>query len=97
MYYGISDMSTILSDKPGIRCRKKCQCIFCFEAIMPGDCYDYRTGVSYGDFWQMKMHPECNAYAHAILDEEDYECLSDKSFERGAAMLHAANHAVLKV
>lgn len=75
-------MSTILSDQQGIMARKKHQCCFCFEPIFVGEKYNRRSGVSDGDMWTMHMHPECNAYATKHLSHDDYEDLSERSFDR---------------
>jgi len=75
-------MSEIFKDIEGRVCRKKAYCCFCFEPIMPGEKYDYRTGTHCGDFFVMKMHPECNAYANEHLSAEDCEDLSEPAFDR---------------
>jgi hypothetical protein len=63
-------MSTILTDKQGVKARKNHRCIFCCEGIPVGSIYDYRTGSDCGDFWQMRMHPECNKFSHDHWNED---------------------------
>ena len=75
-------MPTVLDDRHGIKCRKKARCCFCTDPINIGNLMDRRTGVSDGDFWTMKMHPECNVWAGLTLTYEDYEDMSDKFFDR---------------
>lgn len=75
-------MSDLLSDRPGRKARKSHRCCLCGDGIPAGSIYDYRTGTVEGDFFEMHMHPECNAYAHANWDSEWEHDLSEPVFER---------------
>ena len=67
-------MSAILSDHPQRRARKVHRCWYCDQLIPIGEVHGYRTGVTDGDFWQMRHHPECDAWAVANWDYGDWEC-----------------------
>lgn len=58
-------MSTCLSDQPKRVARKAHQCFYCGNRIEIGEVHGYRTGVDGGDFWTMRYHPECEAFAVA--------------------------------
>jgi hypothetical protein len=75
-------MSMILGCDRTPVARKKHQCCFCGCSINAGEKYLYRTGVSVGDFWSMKMHRECNDYAEINLTDDDYECFETPMFKR---------------
>ena len=80
-------MSTVLSQKEGIKARKTHQCVFCQELINAGELYDKRNGVDGGDMWTMKMHPECHAYERKVgVDSDWYECVYDPAFARKVAI-----------
>jgi hypothetical protein len=53
-------MSICLSQKNGVKAKKKHHCVWCWEPINIGELYDYRCGVECGDVWTMRMHPECH-------------------------------------
>ena len=66
-------MATILTSKL-VQAHKRHQCYYCLRFIEVDEVYEYRTGESYGDFWTMHAHPECDAYANKNWDEGDWEC-----------------------
>ena len=63
-----------LSDHPSRKARKRYQCYYCGQRIEIGEIHGYRTGIEGGDFWQMRHHPECDAWAGEHWDHGDYEC-----------------------
>jgi len=83
-------MSSILSEKNGVKARKKHRCCLCGEVINAGDLYDIRKGVNDGDMWSMHMHQECHAYEqkHGTVDADWYEdgALNEPAFERADAL-----------
>lgn len=74
--------TTVLADYPKRTARKAYQCYFCGQSIAIGEVHGYRTGVNYGDFWTMRHHPECDAWASEHWDEGDYECHEVGEFVR---------------
>ena len=83
-------MSACLSEESGIKARKRHRCALCCEPIEIGEIYLRRNGVDGGDFWTMKMHPECHAYegVKGVVDEEWYESAYDPAFDRADAIAH---------
>jgi hypothetical protein len=75
-------MSTVLGDDEIRKARKKHWCWFCNLIIPIGSTYEYRRGVDCGDFWDMRMHPACNAIAKKEWKEEDYEFNEPAEFRR---------------
>jgi hypothetical protein len=84
-------MSDVLSERNGVRARKKHRCVFCGSPIAVGSLYDVRTGVDSGTMWTMKMHPECHAYEQApgVVDPDWYEDVSEPVFSFTEACLYA--------
>lgn len=84
-------MSTVLSSKNGVKARKRKRCTFCHEPIEAGDLKDVRSGVSYGDFWTMHMHPKCHTYEgkNGTVDIEWYEDGFEPAFKRADAIEYA--------
>lgn len=87
-------MGICLSEKNGVRARKKKQCALCHEPILPGELKDIRSGVNGSDFWTMHMHPECHAFESVPgavcsdwYDEPDYP-----AFERANAIAYRDSH-----
>ncbi len=74
-------MSTVLSDRV-CRAAKPYRCWYCNQRIERGEAYGYRTGVTEGDFWAMRFHPECDAHAVEHWDADDWECAEPGSYER---------------
>jgi hypothetical protein len=72
---------TILSDKKQ-KAAKRRSCWYCGESIEIGETHGYRTGVDGGDFWTMRFHPECDAYACENWDAEDWEGHESSEFKR---------------
>lgn len=65
-------MSAIFSDSTH-RAAKPHRCWYCGQRIEKGETHGYRTGTSYGDFWSMRFHPECDAFAQKHWSEDDWE------------------------
>lgn len=65
-------MSTVLSDSTR-RAAKRHRCTYCDQLIEVGELHGHRTGVSYGDFWTMRFHPECDDWASKNWKADDYE------------------------
>ncbi len=63
------------------RAAKPHRCYYCAQQIARGEVHGYRIGTSYGDFWTMRFHPECDAAASG-WDEGDYECFSPGDMKR---------------
>ena len=74
-------MNTVLSDATR-RAAKRYRCWFCQEKIEPGESHGHRTGVSDGDFWTMRFHPECDDYAMEHWDIDDWELHEPGEFAR---------------
>ena len=74
-------MSTVLTSSTRVA-HKPHHCYYCGESIAIGDKHEYRTGVNYGDFWTMRAHPECDAWANEHWDSGDYECHSQVDMRR---------------
>lgn len=55
-------MATILTDKI-VTARKQYQCFYCGTSIPVHTRHVYRSGVEYSDFWDMRAHQECDAWA----------------------------------
>jgi hypothetical protein len=51
------------------KARKSHKCIWCGEAILPGEKYVDVTGIFEGDFQNNKFHPECSATQQGEDDE----------------------------
>lgn len=86
-------MST-LSQKNGIRASRDYRCALCGELIEAGSRYDKRAGVNYGDFWVMKMHPECHTYeCSGAVDADWYEDVFDPAFTRADALKFVAENS----
>ncbi len=74
-------MSTVLSSRV-CRAAKCHHCWYCGQRIEVGERYGTRNGVSYGDFWTMRFHPECDDYAAEHWDIDMYEGHQTGDFER---------------
>ncbi len=74
-------MSTVLSDSSR-RAAKRYRCYYCNQRIEVGEKHAHRTGVTEGDFWTMRAHPECDAYACEHWDYDQWECHEPGDFER---------------
>ncbi len=74
-------MSTVFGDRT-CRAAKPYRCYYCDQRIEIGDKHGYRTGTSEGDFWTMRFHPECDAYATEHWDSDQWECHEPGEFER---------------
>jgi hypothetical protein len=57
---------------------KRHWCYLCNQWIEVGERHEYRSGVTDGDFWSMRMHPEC---AHEVDSDRDFEW---EDFEPGS-------------
>jgi hypothetical protein len=74
---------SLICDKGPITARKQHRCWYCNQTIEAGEKHGVRVGASYGDFWAMRFHPECDQYAHdQHWDEGDYECHEPGDFTR---------------
>lgn len=74
--------------------RKNHRCDLCGERIQVGTHHDIRSGVSYGDFYTMRMHPECHRYEQhgrvrdwkgdlvRTVNSDWYEDIHDPAFNR---------------
>jgi hypothetical protein len=58
------------------------RCWYCDQLIAKGERHGYRTGVDGGDFWSMRMHLECDAWAVANWDHDMWENHDPKEFQR---------------
>lgn len=81
-------MSVCLSQDYNVKARKRHRCALCQEPIEPGDIHHVRKGVNSGDFWTMRIHPECYDYEQqpGIVDEDWYEDIWEPSFSRADAI-----------
>lgn len=52
------------------RAAKQHRCWYCDQHIEVGERYGYRTGVTDGDFWAMRFHPECDAQTDTWSSED---------------------------
>jgi hypothetical protein len=59
---------TGLGDKI-VTAKKKHQCIWCGEKILPGEKYERQVGIYYGDFQYNKWHLECRDAWHKASRE----------------------------
>lgn len=68
------------------KARKRHQCILCCGHIEPGETYHKRTGVTDGEFCEMKSHLVCLDFADATFELIDWECFSpgDSEFRKCA-------------
>ncbi len=64
------------------RAAKRYRCYYCDEGIEIGERYGYRAGTSYGDFWTMRYHPECDEYACEHWDQDMWETHEPGEFTR---------------
>lgn len=78
------------------KARKRHQCILCCGHIEPGEIYHKRTGVTDGEFGEMKSHLACVAYADVTYDQTDWECLSPGDIDRKQAEEWAKQKEVVK-
>ena len=89
-------MSTVLSERNGVKARKVKRCCLCGERIEVGALKDVRTGVECGDMWTMHMHPECHRYEQTpevrqrLHNDDWYEDVSEPAFDRAEALAGAA-------
>lgn len=74
-------MSIVLSDSTH-RAGKRYRCWYCGQLIERGDTHGRRAGVSCGDFWTMRYHPECDAWACEHWNEDDWEIHDEGEFTR---------------
>ncbi len=74
-------MTTVFTDRTYLAA-KPYHCYYCAQSIARGERHGYRTGVSYGDFWRMRFHPECDAYAQKHWDHDQWECHEPGEFTR---------------
>lgn len=80
-------MSTCLRETENVRSKKRRRCFLCEEWIEAGDPHSVRIGVSYGDLWDMRIHPECRAFERNHRPSADwYECSDGPAFTRAAAL-----------
>jgi len=88
-------MSSALSEKNGVKSRKKKDCCLCGEAIQIGEIKDVRSGVDSEGFSTMHMHPECHAYERvpSTVDHEWYLDISGAAFDRSKATENVAKEA----
>lgn len=88
-------MSLCLSSTDGVKARKPHRCDLCGERINAGELYDKRSGVDSGDFWTMRVHPECHAYENSpgAVDPYWYDCVYEPAFDRQDAKDCAARSA----
>jgi len=84
-------MSTVLSERNGVKSRRVKRCCLCGEHIHIGEIKDVRTGVDSGDMWTMHMHPECHAFEQKgwVKDWDWYEDVSEPAFDRSEAIAFA--------
>lgn len=77
-------MSTMLSEKNGVRTRKANRCCLCGEGINVGDLKDVRSGVCSDGFWTMQMHHECHVHEmiKGNVDPYWYDDISEPAFKR---------------
>lgn len=74
---------SFVCDKGSVTARKQHRCWYCGQRIEIGEKHGVRVGESYGDFWTMRFHPECDQYAtDHHWDEDDYECHEPGEFTR---------------
>ena len=70
-------MSFHLFSSDGRKARKQHRCIWCGQAISPGDTYVDERSVYDGSFQNHRWHPECKEYANEdMLDGGDCEFLA---------------------
>ncbi len=74
-------MSTILSDYV-CQAAKGYRCWYCNEKIEIGEKHGYRTGIMEGDFWTMRFHPECDAFAQEHWEYDEWEIHDPGEFRR---------------
>jgi len=92
-------MSSVLSEKHGVKSRKKKECCLCGESIQVGQMKDVRSGVDTEGFSTMQMHPECHAYERVpgTVDREWYLDISGPAFDRSKAIENAIAKATGEV
>jgi hypothetical protein len=79
-------MSTVLTDK-AVKSRKQHVCCWCGEKIEKGELYKYQTGIFCGEFYENKLHKECDDAAlkswNDIRDDgfEPYQQKRGKTYE----------------
>ncbi len=64
------------------RAAKRYRCYYCAQRIEVGEKHVYAVGTTDGDFWSMRAHPECDAYAQEHWDYGDWECHEPGEFTR---------------
>lgn len=74
-------MSTVLSNSTP-RAAKRYRCWYCAQRIEVGEKHGYCTGTNEGDFWTMRFHPECDAYAQEHWDYDQWENHEPGEFKR---------------
>lgn len=72
---------SVLSSKDGVKARKNKRCTLCGELISVGELKDVRSGVDFGDFWTMHMHPECHKYEEKRPSPVEWEWYEDSGGE----------------
>lgn len=74
-------MSTVLTDETRVA-RKRYRCWYCDELIAIGEKHGYRSGISEGDFYTMRHHPECDKFAIENWDSDGWEYHDPCEFQR---------------
>ncbi len=64
------------------RAAKPHRCYYCAQRIAVGEVHGYRTGTTDGDFWTMRFHPECDAFAQKHWKRDDWEFHEPGEFVR---------------
>jgi predicted RNA-binding Zn-ribbon protein involved in translation (DUF1610 family) len=68
-----------------VKARKAHACSWCGERIEPGETYHRHTGLNCGDFWESKIHQECDAAIDAAkkADKSFRDWIEDDGFSPG--------------
>ncbi len=61
--------------------RKRYRCYLCGQRIDIGERHEYARGTNDGDFWHMRLHPECSKEVNEDRDFE-WECFEEHSLKR---------------
>jgi len=74
---------SFVCDKGSVTARKQHLCWYCGQHIEIGEKHGVRVGESYGDFWAMRFHPECDQYAtDNKWGEDEFEAHEPGEFTR---------------
>ncbi len=84
---------SFISDDTEHTARKAYRCAMCESRINIGQRYFRRVGAEDGDFWTMRMHPECLSYSESPEMKQDMEDWYDNgvcsaAFDRADAVEH---------